>query len=119
MDDKDLDREDLPIIKETMKLLDYYEPLYKQIPAWAKHGVSVPALNQALRDLVFYLISAAKHTPKRPLLEQADVSLDCVKHYTRRLFKAREITPTQYEQRLEKLERRINGDANLTEGKCL
>jgi hypothetical protein len=98
MEEKDLDRDDLPIIKELMKLLDYYEPVYKQIPNWAKHGVTVPALNQALRDLTFYLISAAKHSPKRPLLEQADVNLDCVKHYIRRLMKAKEITPTQYEQ---------------------
>ena len=58
----------------------------------------MPALNQALRDLTFYLISAAKHSPKRPLLEQADVNLDCVKHYIRRLFKAKEISSTQYEQ---------------------
>lgn len=98
MEEKDLDRDDLPIIKELMKLLDYYEPVYKQIPNWAKHGVTVPALNQALRDLTFYLISAAKHSPKRPLLEQADVNLDCVKHYIRRLVKAKDITPAQYEQ---------------------
>ena len=35
MDEKDLDRDDLPIIRELMKLLDYYEPVYKQIPNWA------------------------------------------------------------------------------------
>lgn len=95
---EDLDRQDLPIVKEAVLLLEYYEPVYKQIPSWAKHGVAVPALNRALQDLLFFLVSAAKQSPKKPILLKADASLDTVRIYIRMLKKAKEITPKQYEQ---------------------
>lgn len=98
MEEKDIDRHDPPIVKETVLLLEYYAPVYRQIPNWAKHGVATPALNRSLQDLLFFLVSAAKQDDKRPLLEKADACLDCVRIYVRILNKNRLITVKQYEQ---------------------
>lgn len=98
MEEEDLDKKDLPIVRDAMLFLDYYEGTYKQIPNWAKHGATVPALNQEIREMVRCLTFAAKLQPKRPLLQRADASLDCIKHYIRIMKKHRLITPKQDEQ---------------------
>lgn len=53
-------------------------------------------------------------------LEQADIIEKLVTQNRKVLQELAQFTDvSEEEQRLEKLERRINGDANLTEGKCL
>lgn len=88
----------LPIVKETVTLMEYYATVYKQIPKWAKHGSTVPAMTNAMQELLRYLVSAGKMQDKKPLLLEADVRLDCLRLYLRLSFKTKLITPKQYEQ---------------------
>lgn len=98
MDEKDISKEGLPIVRETAQLLEYYETVYRQIPNASKHGVIVPSLNGALRELFVLLVSTSKLYPKKQILTKADIMLECIKHYIRILDKDKLISSTQYEQ---------------------
>ena len=90
-------RQDPPIVKATIEMIEYFAPVYKQMPNWAKRGTIVPALCRSMESLLFELASAAKVCDKLTHLERADADLDCVRFYMRICYKNRLVTPKQDE----------------------
>ena len=88
---------ELPVERSVHDMMIYaYQTPLKQFPHSEKYGL-VTDIKKCMHDVVWNLEELKRHTQKKTVLRELDVSVNVLKKYVRLAYDLRYIAPKQYD----------------------